>query len=363
MRSWHRPNPGIFVHKGKDIHLENIRIHYAEGMGLLAQLTDNIYLNKFQVALRSKNDPRYFTAQADATHFSGCKGVIVSNNGLYENMMDDAINIHGTYLKVIQKLDNKTILARYMHEQSYGFDWGYTGDSVQFIQSKTMELWDHKNHIQSIEVLRKKDSDPIQDFKIVFTNPLDEYIDPTQLDIGIENLTWTPKVTFKNNTVRNNRARGALFSTPQTTVVENNLFDHTSGTAILLCGDSNGWYETGTCRDITIRNNTFINALTNMFQFTNAVISIYPEIPDLKNQKKYFHSGIKIENNDFYTFDKPVLYAKSVDGIIFNNNKIKTNTQYPAFHWNKKEILFERVINAQINNNTINGKPLMYPYH
>ncbi|WP_293924907.1 right-handed parallel beta-helix repeat-containing protein [Sphingobacterium sp. UBA6320] len=363
MRSWHRPNPGIFVHKGKDIHLENISIHYAEGMGLLAQLTDNIYLNKFQVALRSKNDPRYFTAQADATHFSGCKGVIVSNNGLYENMMDDAINIHGTYLKVIQKLDNKTILARYMHEQSYGFDWGYTGDSVQFIQSKTMELWDHKNHIQSIEVLRKKDSDPIQDFKIVFTNPLDEYIDPTQLDIGIENLTWTPKVTFKNNTVRNNRARGALFSTPQTTVVENNLFDHTSGTAILLCGDSNGWYETGTCRDITIRNNTFINALTNMFQFTNAVISIYPEIPDLKNQKKYFHSGIKIENNDFYTFDKPVLYAKSVDGIIFNNNKIKTNTQYPAFHWNKKEILFERVINAQINNNTINGKPLMYPYH
>lgn len=363
MRSWHRPNPGIFVHKGKDIHLENISIHYAEGMGLLAQLTENIYLDKFQVALRGKNDPRYFTAQADATHFSGCKGVIVSNNGLYENMMDDAINIHGTYLKVIKKLDNKTVLAKYMHEQSYGFDWGYTGDSVQFIQSKTMELWDHKNHIQSIEVLRKKDSDPIQDFKIVFTNPLDEYIDPTQLDIGIENLTWTPKVTFKNNTVRNNRARGALFSTPQTTVVENNLFDHTSGTAILLCGDSNGWYETGTCRDITIRNNTFINALTNMFQFTNAVISIYPEIPDLKNQKKYFHSGIKIENNYFNTFDKPILYAKSVDGITFINNKIETNTKYPAFHWNKKEILFERVLNARINNNTINGKPLIYPSH
>ncbi|KKX51547.1 hypothetical protein [Sphingobacterium sp. IITKGP-BTPF85] len=244
MRSWHRPNPGIFVHKGKDTKLENISVHYSEGMGLLAQLTENIYLEKFNVSLRGKNDPRYFTAQADATHFSGCKGVIISNNGLYENMMDDAINIHGTYLKITQKLDNKTVLAKYMHEQSYGFDWGYATDSVQFIQSKTMELWDNKNSIQSIEVIRKKDSDPIEDFKIVFTKPLDDYIDPTKLDIGIENLTWTPKVEFKGNTVRNNRARGALFSTPQKTVVENNLFDHTSGTAILLCGDSNGWYET-----------------------------------------------------------------------------------------------------------------------
>lgn len=361
MRSWYRPNPGIFVHKGKDIRLENVTVHYSEGMGLLAQLTENIYLDNFNVSLRGKDDPRYFTAQADATHFSGCKGVIVSKNGLYENMMDDAINIHGTYLKILKKLDDKTLIAKYMHEQAYGFDWGYKGDLVQFIQAKTMELWNDNNSIESIEVIRNDNSDPIREFKIVLTKPLDKSIDPAIMDIGIENLTWTPKVEFKGNTIRNNRARGALFSTPQKTIVEDNLFDHTSGTAILLCGDSNGWYETGSTRDITIRNNKFINSLTNMFQFTNAVISIYPEIPDLKNQKKYFHSGIKIEKNYFETFDKPILYAKSVDGIIFSNNKIKTNSDYPAFHWNKKEILFERVINETIKNNTIDGKPMVYP--
>ena len=31
-------------------------------------------------------------------------------------------------------------------------------------------------------------------------------------------------------------------------------FDHTSGTAILLCGDCNGWYETGACREVIIRH-------------------------------------------------------------------------------------------------------------
>jgi len=360
MRTWERPNPGILLHKGKNINLSNITVHYSEGMGLLAQLSEDIHLDGFNVSLRGKKDPRYFTAQADATHFSSCKGLIVSKNGLYENMMDDAINIHGTYLKVMKKIDDKTLVARYMHGQAYGFDWGYVGDSVQFVQSTTMELIGQSNSISSIEVVRENPRDPIREFIIVFSKSLPSIIDSASIDIGIENFTWTPKVEFVHNIVRNNRARGALFSTPQKTVVTNNLFDHTSGTAILLCGDCNGWYETGSTRDILIKDNVFINALTNQFQFTNAVISIYPEIPDLKNQKKYFHSGIKIQNNIFKTFDKPLLYAKSVDGIVFSNNKITTNNDFPAFHWNKKEFLFERVINQVIKNNTINGFPLEY---
>lgn len=356
MRSWNRPSPGIFLHKGKDISFENVKVHYAEGMGLLAQLTENIYMDGFGVCLRGKNDPRYFTTQADATHFSGCKGKIISKNGLYEGMMDDAINIHGTYLKLVKRLDDHTVVGRYMHDQSYGFDWGNVRDTVQFIRSKTMELNQTKNIIASITPIQSNPKEPIKEFRIEFVKKLDKEIDPVNMDIGIENLTWTPSVIFTGNTIRNNRARGALFSTPKSTMVANNLFDHTSGSAILLCGDSNGWYETGSCRDLTIRNNKFINALTSMYQFTSAVISIYPEIPDLQNQKRYFHSGIRIENNEFDTFDHPILYAKSVEGLVFKHNKIRTNKQYPAFHSNKKSILFERVVGADISDNTVDGK-------
>jgi len=96
LRSRHRPTPGIFVSECTNTTLENIRIRYAEGMGLLAQMSENITLDGFNVCLRSDDDPRFFTTQADATHFSGCKGMIVSKNGLYENMADDAINVHGT---------------------------------------------------------------------------------------------------------------------------------------------------------------------------------------------------------------------------------------------------------------------------
>lgn len=352
MRGWGRPTPGIFLSHNVNTTLTNIKVHYAEGMGLLAQLCENISLDKFNVCLKGNDDARYFTTQADATHFSGCKGKIISVNGLYEGMMDDAINVHGTYLKVIKILDNQTLIARYMHDQSWGFDWGFPGDEVQFIASKTMELIGGKNQIKLIKPVDKASVSGAREFEITFEEPLSDGVDEN-IDCGIENLTWTPEVYFAGNIIRNNRARGSLFSTPKKTVVENNLFDHTSGTAILLCGDCNGWFETGACREVIIRNNKFVNALTSMFQFTNAVISIYPEIPDLDHQVHYFHGGkkgaIQIVDNEFDIFDAPVLYAKSVDGLVFRNNIIRTNTEFKPFHWNKSRFLLERVTNVEID--------------
>lgn len=358
MRAGERPTPGIFLSHGKDTYFENIRIHYAEGMGLLAQLSENITLDGFGVCLKGNDDPRYFTTQADATHFSGCKGKIISKNGLYEGMMDDAINIHGTYLKVVKRLDNRTFVGRYMHGQSWGFTWGNVGDEVQFIDSETMEIAGNKNRIIRISPYDKPQVKGAREYIITFEQPVDADISDKK-GFGIENLEWTPEVIFSNNIVRNNRARGALFSTPKKTIIEKNLFDHTSGTAILLCGDCNGWYETGACREVIIRNNRFINALTNMFQFTNAIISIYPEIPNLAKQQAYFHGGegkgILIENNVFETFDQPIVYAKSTDGITFRKNTIKQNNAYPAFHWNNKRFFFERVKNIKIENNSFDG--------
>lgn len=360
LRGWGRPAPGIFMTHDKDTWLQNVRVHYAEGMGLMAQMCENITLDGFGVCLKGKDDPRYFTTQADATHFSGCRGKVISLNGLYEGMMDDAINVHGTYLKVVKRVDDHTLEARYMHHQSWGFDWGYVGDRVQFVRSSTMELLDGQNEIAEITTLdpsptaSSRGMDGVHTFRLRFKKPVPAEVGSEQ-GYGIENLTWTPSVRFAGNTVRNNRARGALFSTPRRVVAEDNLFDHTSGCAILLCGDCNGWYETGACRDVTIRRNRFINSLTSQFQFTSAVISIYPEIPNLEGQTRLFHGGgsksaIRIEDNVFETFDFPILYAKSVDGLLYRKNKVITNQDYPRYHWNKSNFLLHNVSNVRIDN-------------
>ncbi len=351
LRSYHRPTPGIFVSECTDTKFKNVNVHYAEGMGLIAQMSENITLDGFSVRSRGDDDKRFFTTQADATHFSGCKGIIRSQNGLYEGMADDAINVHGTYLKVTKRVDDHTLQGRYMHSQSWGFKWGEPGDKIQFVESKKMELvGTHINEIKQIKAIDKPTDFGAKEFEIVFANALPEQVTENG-DYGIENLSWTPEVIFSDNIVRNNRARGSLFSTPKKVVCENNLFDHTHGTAILLCGDCNGWFETGACKDVLIRNNRFVNALTANYQFTNAVISIYPEIPNLEDQQKLFHSGIVIENNTFDMFDQPILYAKSTDGLIFRDNTIQYNTEFEPFHWNKHPFFFEKVNNILISNN------------
>lgn len=355
LRSWQRPAPGIFLSLDSATRLENIKVHYAEGMGLLAQMCTDVSLSNFGVCRRGDNDPRLFTTQADATHFSGCKGHISSVSGLYEGMMDDAINIHGTYLKVVGREDDRTLIGRYMHPQTYGFFWGEPGDTVSFIASRAMQTVGQTNVITSITPADNDILDGAKEFRISFADPVPAEVNPEGA-YGIENLTWSPSAEFTGNIVRNNRARGSLFSTPRPVVVADNLFDHTSGCAILLCGDCNGWYETGACRDVLITRNRFINALTNRFQFTEAIISVYPEIPELESQTKYFHGGtgtpgIVITDNRFETFDNPVLFAKSVDGLRFSGNTIVTTTDFKPFHPNRFTFLLLKTRNVTIEAN------------
>ena len=119
-----------------------------------------------------------------------------------------------------------------------------------------------------------------------------------------------------------------IFNTPKRIECVGNLFERVSGSAILVAGDAQGWYESGACKEVLISKNVFRDNLTSAYQFTDAIISIWPEVRDLPNQKARYHSGIVIEDNVFETFEVPLLYAKSVDGLVWRNNKVERNADY-----------------------------------
>ena len=81
LRTYYRPAPGIFLSGDKNTCLQNVKVHYAEGMGLLAQLCENITLDEFSVCLRGDKDPRYFTTQADATHSPVAEARLIPETG------------------------------------------------------------------------------------------------------------------------------------------------------------------------------------------------------------------------------------------------------------------------------------------
>jgi hypothetical protein len=339
-----RPHPAIVVYRAKDTVIENSPIHSAHGMGVLAQRSENIRITGGGVHPR-EGSGRFFSTNADATHFSNCKGVIISENGVYSGMMDDAINVHCTCLRIMEKPDARTLRCKYMHGQSIGFEIVEPGESLRFITAKTLTDGDSRKvvgirRLSSTEVIFTFDA-PVPDSVLVGD--------------ALENPEWQPSVVFRGNLVKHNRARGTLFTTNKSVLIENNTFDTIAGSAILLAGDANGWFESGACHDVLIRKNVFRNNLTSRFQFTEALIVAYPEVPDLKSQTKRYHSNVRIEDNDFETFDVPLVYAISTDGVAFTGNRVKYNDAYKA--WKKPPFTFKGCENVVIRDNKVTNAP------
>ena len=311
MRNGFRPNPGIFSWRCRNMSFDDIDIYWAQGMGMLSQRCENMDMNRVNVRIRPGGD-RYFTT-VDALHFTACKGKISVRNGVYENMMDDALNVHGDYLQV-QRIDSgrKKIVIAYKHFQSFGYEAAAAGETVQFVSRQTM---------LPLGKMRVQKASRLNDYEVELT-----FQSPVSQNIGIgdcvENVSWCPKIAYKNNVIRNNRARGVLVSSPYATVIRNNLFENCSGSAILLSSDCNSWFLSGACHDLTIKNNRFYHCMTSYYQYCDGIISIYPEMPSLAKEK--YHSNIRIANNDFKMYmGQCVLFAKSVDGLSFVKNQIE----------------------------------------
>ena len=313
LRNGMRPHPAVVLYRAKDTKLVKIIFSDSQGMGLLAQRSENVTILGGGCV---RAPGRIYTVSADATHFSNCRGKIFVKGALYEGMMDDAINVHSTCLS-IEKVESPTsFTAKYMHHQSIGFEVFEKGEKIQFIRGKTLENLppEEWGTVDSVEML-----DPTH-VRITLEKPL-----PAGISEGdaVENASWYPSVKFVDNTVRHNRARGALFTTPMPVLVKGNKFIRSHGSAILLAGDAQGWYESGACNGVTIVDNVFDHNLTAGYQFTDAVIAICPEVRDPDNQKKPYHVGICIEGNTFLSHRVPLLSIRSADNVVFRRNNVR----------------------------------------
>ena len=336
LRSYFRPHPGMLLYRAKDTTLNNVVFHDSQGMALIAQRSEDITI-RGGGCLRAAG--RMHTTAADATHFSNCRGHISVQGATYEAMMDDAINVHATCLGITKVENGRTFIARYMHGQAYGFEVMAPGEKLNFIHGPTLEVDEKQIEVDSVEII-----DP-RHIRVTLTKAL-----PSGIGVGdaIENADWHPSVDFSHNLIRHNRARGALFTTPQPVRVIGNHFDHTHGSAILLAGDAQGWYESGACRDVLISGNTFRHGLTGLYQFTDALIAICPEVRQPGKQKECYHTNVRIVDNDFITHRVPLLSATSAENVKFSDNRIEWNDIYPAIHdgspcilkENCKDILF-----------------------
>ena len=311
-----RDQVGMFINESEDIVLENLNMAYMHGLGIVSQYTSNVTMNRV-ICMPPKESGRLLAASADMMHFSGCKGKITIKNCHFEGAQDDPINIHATNLRIVSKIDDKTLKLRFMHGQSYGFTAFHSGDEVAFIKASQMLRIDEQYIVSQVKKLSERE------ILLSFTKPV-----PDNLEIGhdcIENMTYTPEVEIRNNYFTRTSTRGLLVTTPRKVVVENNIFEKTGMSAILIESDAEGWFESGPVNDVLIANNTFIDCAYQGGP-GNAIIALNPSNTIIDAQKPV-HKNIRIINNKFKTFDYPILFAKSTEHLLFQGNEIeKTNT-------------------------------------
>jgi hypothetical protein len=265
---------GFFCKDSENIRLENVTVHSCHGMGILAQTCHNITLDGFNTL---RHGDQYYTANADATHFVNCTGLVTVENCTFEGQLDDALNIHGMYIR-IEKIGNGEIFVREVHSQAKGIRVIREGDKVQVLHPKTLIPYAQK----TVKVAEYINEDSI---RLVFEEG-NEGI--TETGHVLESLNRVADLIFRNNIVRHNRARGMLIATKGKVIIENNYFN-TSGCAILFQSDGEFWFESGGVYDVEIRNNHF--DACRYSPWGNAIIDCTPR--PAEEEGKYFHKQIK----------------------------------------------------------------------
>lgn len=305
----------IHLSSSNNTYIENVTVHAAGGMALIAERCDNVHLNGFIV---TAGEQRTLSTRADATHFLGCKGLIKLENCLLEHMADDGINVHGAYIKIEAYRGKNTFLCEISHRQQTGFIFAEPGDQVM-ITSRVTVLPIYETTVTDVKVLNE--SRMLITVKKVPDDLPDELL-------SLENLTWYPDVEMRKNIIRDNRARSALISTKGKVLIEDNYFSSQMH-GILIEGDNNSWYESGGVRDVTITRNTFENI--GYGDDTRYVLYASPLLrPEQRLGDERYHRNIRFTNNRVRTFSGQLIHARTVKGLTVTGNTVDLSADYPT---------------------------------
>lgn len=300
-----RLSSNIFCAGSENLTFEHIDLCSASyGMGILAQLCKNITMDHLNTV---RTDGRYYSVCADATHFVNCEGLICLENSSFVGQFDDALNVHGMYTRIVEKGQN-WLLVQEMHFQSTGIPIYRPGDRFAALHPRTLIPYSEFT-LDKVEYINDT-------YAKLFVKD-----DLSMVKVGddLENLTTNPDVIFRNNTVRDNRARGMLIATKGKVLIENNYF-HTGGSAFFFESDGEYWFESSGTKDVIMRNNIFDQCKYGAWG--DAVIHFVPRREE--EEGKYFHGSICIEDNEFILGTNYVAMFDNIDTVVFQNNKFKT---------------------------------------
>ncbi len=302
-----RDKNGILAERSSDITVERVRLEHCAAMGFVGMFCHNITLRRFDMYVDGDG---LVTANADGAHCLHCTGIIDISDCVFENMLDDAVNIHGNYTVVTAAAGPQvTLEARTAAVEA--IEWYRPGDVLTVYRGRTLEE-------QGAFTVRSVRYDG---YTIHVTADRPVTAEPGDT---VENAA-APDIFICRCLSGRNRGRGFLLSGSGKTVAEDCYF-RSCDCAVHFTGDTSYWYESGPVRDVTVRGCFFDDC--GYCGQPYAIIAAPDFVPT--DKAPFYHTNVRIEGNVFRTFTGGLLQARYTDGIVFRDNRVIRSQAYPG---------------------------------
>lgn len=298
--------PAFFVEDCERVTLDRVKIHHAGCMGLICQMSSDIHFVDSSVV---PSGGRFVSTIVDATHFVNCSGTISVDNCDFSHHIDDAVNVHGIYVRIKSRTDDGRLLVEYSEYQQRGVRTLRSGDFVTLADGVNVDVY-LSAFVESVEYLDERNA--ILGLGVDLPESIREG------DV-VNVMSRQANLLLRNSRISKNRARGILVSTAGQVVVEGNYF-HAPGAAIRISGGVDFWYESGPVSQCLIRNNLFDHCKYGVWG--QSIIDAVCVDSEEAGSTAPYHGTIAIVDNEFRTHTSSLVTAYRLDHLMFRRNRI-----------------------------------------
>ena len=254
---------------------------------------------------------RIYASNADGIHITGLGGKLVLEDCIFENLGDDALNVHTTGAVVTGAEDDILHCTLGDRLGKIGLpldpDWADSGDEIAVYGGDTF-VKKGSLRVVSYEVGRLRFADATCS------------ILPGDM---LANLAFCPDTVVRNCKVHGTRARGILFQTNKV-LLEDCTFSDISHQAIQITSDMTRWSEMCPCEEVVIRNNVFYLCGRSCQNMRSSGIAVgighgggcYDRMP-----ANGVHGSITVTGNRFYELKDAAVFADRVRCITVTDNE------------------------------------------
>ena len=319
----------IFGSNVVDMTVQSILLYTSWSMGFVAVTGKRLNVTDFHVLPRNG---RWMSTSQDCMHFIDMREHVSVTDSQCQAMGDDGLNVCARFFLVVDVIDPHTIVIKGLKEAG-PLNVGL-GTTLEFT-SEQQPFTVHGNGTVASLLFNTSDLRTI-----IFTTSVNASVNDWVI------VADTPRLTIRNFTVANNRARGVLLETRNIDIRQSNFY-RTSGPAVLI-QPSMYWYEGPEARNVSLIENLYIENNEGLAQEKGVItifpypIQLLPVINDLQMQSSTFYLG---------NYSQGLLQIHNMNNLFLTKNYIATNNSTPLISiCNSRNITAEN--NCVVNNQT-----------